>query len=344
MTMKAVVLAGGYAKRFWPVTIHKPKPLLPLAGKPIINFIMEKIEAVPEIDTIYISTNEAFREVFSEWAEGRDSPKRVELVVEPTVKEEQKLGSLGALEYFIRQKKLKNDLMIVAGDNLFSFDLNRFVDSYREEPRIILHNMHDRNRCRRYGVVAVDEAMKITSFEEKPDEPKSTMVSTACYIFPRQTLSLFKEYLAGQNPKDNMGSFLEWLYKRTTVRGLVAEGFWYDIGDKHFYIQANINAMKHMKDNNMVLGTQVHSRITRSYIGKGSTIKNSAIKECLIFDNVHIENCALRECIIDDNAKLVNVDLNDSLVGSYTRLNKQKIFKSRRFILPPVTGQELLKP
>ncbi|MCD4740471.1 NDP-sugar synthase [archaeon] len=342
--MKAVILAGGYARRFWPVTLHKPKPLLPIAGKPILDFLMEKLEQVPEIDTIYISTNAVFEEIFSEWMKKRKSSKRVELVVEPTVKEEHKLGSIGAMEYLIKNKKITSDLMLLAGDNLFSFDLAKFAQSYQEDPRIILYKMNNRARCSRYGVVDIDEAQKVTDFEEKPTEPKTSLVSTACYVFPRKTLPLVKQYLAGKHPVDNMGSFLEWLYHKVTVRGVVMEGYWYDIGDKHFYIQANIKAMSKHKDNILFRGKKNHARISRSYVGEGSMIKNSAIKDCVIFDNVHIENCVLRECIVDDNARLVNVDLNDSLVGSHTRLNKQKIFKTRRFFLPPVTGQEILKP
>lgn len=342
--MKAIILAGGYAKRFWPVTRDKPKPLLPIAGKPIIDLIMDKIEQVPEVNTVYLSTNEAFAEQFQQWAEQRKTEKRIELVVEPSKKESEKFGSLGALEYIIRRKKLKSDLLVLAGDNIFSFDLNKFIDSYRDEPRIIVHNMHDRQRCRRYGVVSLGKDMKITDFEEKPREPKSTLVSTACYVFPKDTLKLFKEYKSKDKPLDNMGSFLEWLYKRTTVRGYITEGFWYDIGDKHFYIQANKQAMQKKQNGSILLGKKQHSRINRSYVGKESFIKNSALKDCVVFGNVHIENCALRECIIDDHSRLVNVDLNDSLIGAYTKLNKRKIIKSRRFFLPPVTGQEILNP
>lgn len=342
--MKALILAGGYAKRFWPVTLHRPKPLLPVAGKPILDFIVEKIEAVPEITTIYISTNSAFEENFKEWIENRDSNKRIELIIEPTHKEEEKFGSIKGVDYAIKKKKIKSDLLIVAGDNIFSFDLNKFVHSFPDEPRLIVYDMKDPSKCSRYGVVALDDSMRVVDFQEKPDEPKSSLISTACYVFPKKTLRLFKEYLATGKSGDNMGYFLEWLYKRTTVRGFLTEGFWYDIGNRRYYIQANVDMMKDLPEGSMVLGKTVHSRIIRSYIGKGASIKNSAIKECVIFDGVHVENCSIRGCIIDHDAKLVNVDLNDSLIAPYTILQKMKIIASRRFFLPPVTGQEILKP
>ncbi|MCD6414681.1 MAG: NDP-sugar synthase [Candidatus Diapherotrites archaeon] len=342
--MKAIVLAGGYAKRFWPVTIYRPKPLLPVGGKPIMDFIMERLEEVPEIDTVYISTNSAFEDRFKEWLDERKFSKRVELIIEPTHKESEKFGTIKGVEYAIKKKRINSDLLVVAGDNIFSFDLKKFVHSFPDDPRLIVYDMKDPSRCSRYGVVALDDSMRVVDFKEKPNKPKSSLISTACYVFPKKTVHLFKDYLATGSSGDNMGFFLEWLYKRTTVRGFVTEGYWYDIGNKHYYIQANVDLMENAPDGSLIFGKTSHSRITRSYIGKNTLIKNSAIKECVIFDNVHIENCSLRGCIIDNNAIIVNVDLNDSLIAAYTKLEKRKIIASRRFFLPPVTGQEILKP
>jgi glucose-1-phosphate thymidylyltransferase len=337
--MKAIILAGGYAKRFWPVTLWKPKPLLPVAGKPILDWIMEKLEDVDELDTVYVSTNAAFQKHFERWAEKRKHKKKVEVVIEPSKREEEKFGTIKALDYVIKKKKIKTDLMVVAGDNIFSFSLKDFVDFHPEEPRLILYDMKDKSECSKYGVVSVDAAMRVTHFEEKPDEPKSSLIGTACYVFPAKTLKLLREYLATGKPVDNTGSFLEWLYRRTTVRGFITEGYWYDIGNKEFYINANIELMN---GRSMVKGKRYHARVNRSYVGPGSTIKNSALKECVVFDNVHVENCALTRCVIDDHARIENVDLSDSLVSAHSKLTKKKIVKSRRFFLPPVTGQELL--
>ncbi|MCG2822008.1 MAG: NTP transferase domain-containing protein, partial [Candidatus Atribacteria bacterium] len=119
--MKAIILAGGYAKRLWPLTKNKPKQLLLVGGRPMIEYIMEKLETQEEIDQIIISTNEKFEDNFKQWLPGHKSSKNIELVIEPTLSEKDKLGSVGALGYLIKKKNIGEELMIIGGDNLFEF-------------------------------------------------------------------------------------------------------------------------------------------------------------------------------------------------------------------------------
>jgi len=230
--MKAIILAGGYAKRLWPLTKSKPKQLLSVGGKPMIEYIMKKLETQKEIGKIIISTNEKFEENFKEWLSGYKSSKDIELVIEPTLLEENKLGSVGALGYLIRKKNIDEELMIIGGDNLFEFDLRDLINYYREKKGdvVALYDLKSIYEAQNYGVAKVDEKMRITDFVEKPENPPSTLVSTACYVLSQEGVKGILTYLdAGENP-DAIGFFIKWLIKREKVSGFVFSGRWFDIG------------------------------------------------------------------------------------------------------------------
>jgi len=131
--MKAIILAGGYAKRLWPLTKNKPKQLLSVGGRPMIEYIMEKLEAQKEINKIIICTNKKFEDNFKQWLSEYKLTKDISLVIEPTLSEKNKLGSVGALGYLIRGKNIDGELMIIGGDNLFEFDLRDLINYYRKK-------------------------------------------------------------------------------------------------------------------------------------------------------------------------------------------------------------------
>ena len=230
--MKAIILAGGYAKRLWPLTKNKPKQLLLVCGRPMIEYIMEKLEVQEDIDKIAISTNEKFEDNFKEWLLGYKSSKDIELVIEPTLSEKNKLGSVGALGYLIKEKNIDEELMIIGGDNLFEFDLRDLINYYREKKGnvVALYDLKSIQKARSYGVAKVDEEMRIIDFVEKPEKPPSTLVSTACYMLSQEGVRGILTYLgAGENP-DAIGFFIKWLIKRERVFGFAFSGRWFDIG------------------------------------------------------------------------------------------------------------------
>ncbi len=235
--MKALILAGGYATRLMPVTKHIPKPLLPVNGKPIINHIIEEVDKLDSVDEIIISTNKKFENHFNFWKRGISTSKPLDIVVEPTLSEGEKFGSIKAIDYIIKRKKLNDDLMIIAGDNLFTFDLREFEKSFKKNraPHVALYDIKKKELAKRFGVMKIDENNVVVEFEEKPSEPKSTLVSTACYIFPKEVLPLFDEYVSNGFNKDSPGFFLQWLYKKTNIIGYPFEGKWFDIGTLDAY-------------------------------------------------------------------------------------------------------------
>jgi len=222
--MKIIILAGGYAKRLWPLTKDKSKALLKINGKCIIDYILEKVMEL-ENPEIIISTNERFADQFREWAKG----KNIKIVVEKSQNEEEKLGAIKGIEYVIKQCNINEDCLIIAGDNIFEFSIKDFV-SFSNSFCIAVHDIKDYEKAKSFGVVEIDENNKITSFVEKPEKPESTLCATACYYVPKRFLGLFTEYLRKSDKKDSPGFFIEWLSEKEDIYAFKFDSPWFDIG------------------------------------------------------------------------------------------------------------------
>ncbi len=241
--MKAIILAGGYAKRLWPVTKNMPKQLLPVAGKPIIEYPIENIELTKAIKEVIISVNAYFEPNFREWFTKYQFRKKTKLVIEKTYSEAEKLGSVGALNYLIDKLKIKGNVLIIGGDNLFGFSLRRFINYYRENKSsvIALYDIKDKSKVKgRYGIAEIDKNDKIIGFEEKPKRPKTSLVNTACTILSRKDLKLVPQYIGEGNNKDAFGYLLKWLIKKRPVHGFTFDSPWFDIGSFDAYDAANL--------------------------------------------------------------------------------------------------------
>jgi glucose-1-phosphate thymidylyltransferase len=240
--MHAIILAGGFAKRLWPLTKDTPKPLLPVGGKPIIEYILEKLVDIDEIKKIHLSVNKKFEPHFEKWAKESHLGDMVDVITEPAMTEKQKFGAIGALGFLLKEKDISDDLLVIAGDNLFDFDVKKFITSQSGEcPIIALYDMYEKDKVKKkYGVVVMDENNVIKHFHEKPEQPLSTMVSTGCYLFPKTSVEKIHDYLSdGHNP-DAPGFFISWLAKQMSVHGFVFDGEckWFDIGSFESYEEA----------------------------------------------------------------------------------------------------------
>ncbi len=238
--MKAVIMAGGFAKRMWPLTTGRPKPLLMISGKPIVEHIVENLENVRSIDKIYIATNKKFEDHFNNWIKTTKLDGKIKLIIEPASKEEEKKGSIGALDYLINTEQINDDLIVVAGDNLFDFRLKDFVDYYHEKKGVVIafYDIGDLLAAQKFGVGELDSNGKLVDFLEKPEKPKSTFVSTGCYIFPKDVLKTVSTYLKDKNNPDAPGYFISWLYKKLAIYGFKFKGKWYDVGSFEAYLEA----------------------------------------------------------------------------------------------------------
>jgi glucose-1-phosphate thymidylyltransferase len=239
--MKAIVLAGGFAKRMWPLTKDKPKQLLPIADRPMLDHILAKLEVVTELDEIYISTNAKFETQFNEYLSSLKTEKSIALFIEDTHSEQEKLGSVGALGFLINEKNIDDELLVIGGDNLFEFQMPDLINDFRiKQANIVaLYDLGSLDNAGLYGVVETSEERKIIGFEEKPQNPKSSLVSTACYVFTKLGVQNILRYLNEGNDSDKIGHFIEWLYQNDDVFGFVFKGVWFDIGSFESYDEAN---------------------------------------------------------------------------------------------------------
>jgi glucose-1-phosphate thymidylyltransferase len=240
--MKAIILAGGYAKRLWPITKHQPKQLLPVAGKAMLEYPLESIEIVRAIDESIISINAFFESNFREWFSKYQVRKNTKLLIEKTYSQKEKLGSIGALDFAIKKLKIKSSIFVIAGDNLFNFSIRKFHKYFQQKksPVVALYDIKDKNKIMgKYGVVEIDENKKIIGFKEKPKKPKTTLVNTGCFILPRKDLGLISKYLGEGHNADKLGYFVEWLAKKKEVFSYIIEYPWFDIGSFESYNQAN---------------------------------------------------------------------------------------------------------
>ena len=238
--MKGVILAAGYATRLRPLTEHVPKQLLPVGGRPLLDWVLERVHELDEVEAVHLVTNSRFAGEFARWAETRG----VTVHDDGTSSNDDRLGAVGDLRLAIEAARLEDDeLLVLAGDNLFDLSLPRFVEWWRAKPQpasaVPLHDVGDLELATHYGVAAVDAEGQIVHFIEKPSDPPSTLVSTLIYLLPPEHVRLVDTYLAEGHSPDNAGSFLGWLAARETVYGYRFDGSWFDIGNRDQLLEAD---------------------------------------------------------------------------------------------------------
>ncbi|WP_438448634.1 nucleotidyltransferase family protein [Gorillibacterium sp. sgz5001074] len=240
--MKALVLAAGYATRLYPLTADRPKALLPLAGATILDLLIDKLEELDGLDEILIVSNARFYNAFEEWLQGRRSSKRIRILNDGTTSEANRLGAIGDIQWTLDATGLADDLFVLAGDNVCSFSLKGFVDFFGQCGRdcILVRELDDPEELHRVGVVELDEEGRVLSFEEKPAQPRSKLGVFAMYLYRKDTLPLFRQYLEEGNRPDAPSHFPEWLYKRKEIRAYPAEGDIEDIGTPGAYREARL--------------------------------------------------------------------------------------------------------
>ncbi|MCD6503149.1 MAG: NDP-sugar synthase [Thermoplasmata archaeon] len=344
--MKAVVLAGGYATRLWPLTISRPKPLLPLGKKLIIDYILEEIVNIP-CDKIIISTNRAFAPYFKRWIEKKTQEistleKQLELFIEDTTSEEEKLGTIAALEK-VMEHFGKDHYIVIAGDNIFSYKLSDFYEKYDLiNPLIAVYDIKDINLVPLYSQVVVDEEGKVLEFEEKPINPRTTLIATACYAFPPDTIDLIKEYLSLGLKRDSPGFFIQWLHKRRAVFAYKFEGYWFDIGTPRTYLEAHKALLResfvsdaaeieegvkivppvHIEDEVIIRGNSIIG--PHVYVGRKALIEDAEISGSIIMCGSEIKGSTIRRSIVGEKVVINELNIENSVIGDHTKLYHRK--------------------
>jgi glucose-1-phosphate thymidylyltransferase len=330
--MKAFILAGGFATRLWPLTEKRAKPLLPLAGKPLLTHLIEKI---PDGMPVTVSTNQVFAEDFHAWKGQRTKDKgQISILIEDAGHEDEKLGALGALAKWIEEEHVKDDVLLLAGDNYIGFSIAKFLEAYQGNALIALHDIGNLEKAKKFGTV-VAHGTTVAAFEEKPENPRSTLVSTGCCILPASTLRTLVTF--AQEHPDNIGGIFEhFLRKGIAVACIAFPEPWFDIGSFEAYLEAT----KALVGNDIRRGKACEACPERAeqseasrraptegnvfegsvVIGDRSNVQNSTIRNVVLFEDCTIEDCILENCILDNHCTLKGVDLTGKMLRAGTKL------------------------
>ncbi|MCB9771152.1 MAG: nucleotidyltransferase family protein [Candidatus Omnitrophica bacterium] len=241
--MKVLILAAGYGTRLASIAANTPKPLLPVNNRPLMNYIVDKLPGLPGFNELLIVSNAKFYTNFVEWAKGMQDkfPVPIRVVNDGTTDPENRLGSVGDIDFTIKELNISDDLFVLGGDNLFDYQLNDFVafaSKKRSAVTIGLYDIHNLSEATMYGVVEIDAQGKMLSFHEKPAQPKSTLISMCCYYFPKETLTYLSDYKKNSGKMDKAGQYIQWLSEEKEVCGFKFFGKWYDIGSIESYKDA----------------------------------------------------------------------------------------------------------
>lgn len=240
--MKILILAAGYGTRLAAIAKDTPKPLLPINGTPMLDLIIEELSQISGISEYVVVTNNKFFGHFQKWQEGKgDLKSKIRIVNDGTNSNEDRLGSVGDMRFVWDREKELDDWLVVGGDNLFDFDLTAYITMARAKAPAVtvgVYDIKDITQAHMFGILALDKSGKVISFEEKPKQPKSTLVTMCFYHFPKAAIGHIQQYFKESSAADAAGGYIKWLSENKEVYGFEFQGTWYDIGSVESYYEA----------------------------------------------------------------------------------------------------------
>jgi glucose-1-phosphate thymidylyltransferase len=241
--MKALILAAGYGTRLRAIAKNKAKALLKVGGQSIIDHILDHLRSLAQLNEVMVVTNAKYFVDFSHWAEIHSASEsfKITVVNDRTTSNEDRLGSIGDIDYVLRYLSVDDDLLVVGGDNLFNFDIDAFAAFASQKSDHVsmgVFDIRDKSQAGKFGVVELGQDKRIISFEEKPRKPKSSLIAMCFYYFPKKSLGLIEKYLVQSGKSDRSGDYIIWLMGRSEVYGYEFSGKWFDIGSVESYNEA----------------------------------------------------------------------------------------------------------
>ncbi len=241
--MKALILAAGYATRLYPYTKNFPKPLLEVNHKPIIEYLVEKLENLESLSEIIVVTNGRFFPFFEKWKNNLDSGKKIRIINDLTETPQDRLGAIGDMNFVFSKLGFNDDYLVLGGDNFFQEPLSQFMRQAGKNIGSVTIGVCDvrkKSQASKYGVVVLDKKRRIVKFWEKPAKPQSSLVAMCLYYFPRSQVGLLKEYLSDPgHQSDAAGAYIGWLTEHKNVNAVVFKNYWVDIGSINNYKNVN---------------------------------------------------------------------------------------------------------
>lgn len=245
--MKCVILAAGYATRLYPLTENFPKPLLDVGGKTIIDWLISDIADIKELTEIIVVSNDKFYSIFQDWEKKTSYPVPIKILNDGSTTNDNRCGAVIDLAIAIREGKIDEDLLVLAGDNITDFSLKGFYTYFqKKQATCIMRYCEDRvEKLRKTGVIQIDQVDKVINMEEKPQEPKSNWAVPPFYLY---TASDLKRILEAVDKKccetDAPGSFISYFCKENKVFAYPMPGKRYDIGDVKSYNNVKKNFLR----------------------------------------------------------------------------------------------------
>lgn len=321
--MKVLILAGGFATRLWPLTEKRAKPLLLLDGISILGHILSK---VPSDLEVIVLTNKKFEKDFEKELQAYPHHK-TDIFCEDGVSDGEKLGALGAISAAIDHYQIREDIMILAGDNLLpSLKFSQLV-CRGDNAKIAVRDVGDLYQARSFGVVEVDpkEPTRVVAFAEKPKKPKSTLVSTGFMSLGRELLPVLQKF-SKKHPDELGGVFPALLKAGYEVCAESVEGEWFDVGSFQTYLEAHKvitdGAMTEFYARQFPEGNIFQGKV---FIGEGCELENCTIIDAVIYPGTKLKDCYISNSVIDESCDLAGLDLNQKLVRHNTRLKAHEV-------------------
>lgn len=322
--MKVFILAGGFATRLWPLTEKRAKPMLMIDGKPILQHILEQIPPALEI---YLLTNSQFEASFKAYLDTQD--RTVHIFCEDTHCDAEKLGALAAVATAIQHYNVNDDILVLAGDNLLpELDIKDLFPA-ANEARLAVQRVPDLESARAFGVVEFENKnpsglSKVTSFIEKPAQPKSKYVSTGFMGIGADLLPTLMAY-AKKSP-DALGAVItEFLQTNGSVTGFEVQGDWFDVGSYEAYLAAHKTLQQEpckIHPNAEVTNCQFKGKV---YIAAGAKVKDSVLIDTVVYPYAQLIDCHISQSVIDEYCNFEGVDLSRKLLRQGTTIsNKSK--------------------
>jgi glucose-1-phosphate thymidylyltransferase len=329
--LKAIVLAAGFATRLFPLTVQKPKPLLKVGGRPMVEYTIRLLEAAADIDAIYIITNKLYYNDFLVWAQNYKSNKLIKVLSNHVFHPTEKFTAMQNAQFVVDSEGITDACIVCAGDHMFDFDLNDMVAQLKktQSSQMLVYEPENEEKSyaggKRYaGSVVIDGSNVVKKFVEKPANPESNLIGICFYILVPGDVQKIRQFLLTETElaqKDPPGYFIQWLHSKTKMYGYKIGGDWFDVGDGTIFLNANLHYLQDglTKEDNVVFASSTQAG--RNFVSQNSQIVNSRLENCFVFENVQLVDCKLKNCVIGPDSKITGVHAQHSVLGPKTILN-----------------------
>lgn len=232
--MICLILAAGYATRLYPLTENFPKPLLKVGEKTILDHLVDDIDSGNNVSEFVVISNHKFAHHFEEWAKVKT--QKITVVDDGTETNETRLGAVVDVKFAIDKLNIDDDVLIIAGDNVLDFSLNKFINYCFEKNTscVMRYFEKDIKKLTKCGVLEIEDDL-VVGMEEKPAEPKSNWCCPPFYFYKKEDISDIEGAIKDGCGTDAPGSYVAWLCKKTKLNAMEMPGNRFDIGNLESY-------------------------------------------------------------------------------------------------------------